>query len=100
MTSYIEQLTIALIPALIILDWAIRGRQHNSTRFWRIRATLVTISAFYLAGYVAVFWGSLLGDFHLLEGSRLGTVAGAAVGIVVYEFFHYWYHRAAHQLNW
>ena len=45
---------------VIVIDWAIRGRKHDSTRFWRVRATLVTIATFYIAGYVAVFWGTLL----------------------------------------
>jgi len=93
-------LTIGLIPGFILVDWAIRGNRHASTRFWRIRATVVTIATFYLAGYAAVFWATLLGDFHLFDGSGLGTWAGAAVGILVYEFVHYWYHRSAHAFDW
>ncbi len=93
-------LTIGLIPGMIVIDWAIRGRKHSSTRFWRLRATLVTIATFYIAGYVAVLWGTLLGDFHLIDGSGLGTWWGALVGILVYELGHYWYHRAAHQFDW
>lgn len=100
MFEYLEPLTIALIPALIVIDWAIRGRKHGSTRFWRVRATLVTIATFYIAGYVAVFWGTLLGDFHLIDGSALGTWAGAAVGVLAYELGHYWYHRSAHAFDW
>jgi sterol desaturase/sphingolipid hydroxylase (fatty acid hydroxylase superfamily) len=100
MIDYIEPLTIGLIPTLIVIDWAIRGRKHHSTRFWRVRATLVTVAIFYLAGYAAVFWGTVLGDFHLLDGSGLGTWAGALVAILVYEFGHYWYHRAAHAYDW
>lgn len=98
--EFIGYLTIALIPGLIIVDWAIRGKQHDSTRFWRLRATLVGVAAFFFAGYVAAFWGTLLGDFHLLDGSGLGTIGGAAVGILVYEFGHYWYHRSAHKFEW
>jgi sterol desaturase/sphingolipid hydroxylase (fatty acid hydroxylase superfamily) len=93
-------LTIGLIPGAILLDWAIRGKKHDSTRFWRVRATVVTIAVFYLAGYFALFWGTVLGDFHLLDGSGLGTWGGAAVGILVYELCHYWYHRAAHEFDW
>jgi sterol desaturase/sphingolipid hydroxylase (fatty acid hydroxylase superfamily) len=93
-------LTIGLIPGAILLDWAIRGKKHDSTRFWRVRATVVTIAVFYLAGYFALFWGTVLGDFHLLDGSGLGTWGGAAVGILVYELGHYWYHRAAHEFDW
>ena len=93
-------LTLGLIPGMIIVDWAVRGRKHDSTRFWRIRATAVTIATFYIAGYVAVFWSTLLGDFHLIDGSDLGTWAGALVGILVYEFVHYWYHRGTHAFDW
>jgi sterol desaturase/sphingolipid hydroxylase (fatty acid hydroxylase superfamily) len=100
MIDYLAPLTIGLIPTLIVIDWAIRRQNHDSTRFWRVRATLVTIGIFYLAGYVATFWATLLGDFHLLDGSGLGTWAGAAAGILVYEFGHYWYHRAAHAWDW
>ena len=100
MTEILTNMTIGLIPGLIIFDWAVRGKKHDSTRWWRARATLVTIGIFYWAGYVAVFWSTLLGDFHLFDLSGLGTWAGAAVGILVYEFGHYWYHRAAHAFDW
>ena len=100
MWDLLGYLTIGLIPGVIIIDWAIRGNKHDSTRFWRIRATLVTIATFYIAGYVAVFWGTVLGDFHLFDGSGLGTWGGAVVGILVYELAHYWYHRAAHKFDW
>ena len=100
MMDLLGYLTIALIPGLIVVDWAIRGRHHDSTRFWRLRATLVTVATFYIAGYVAVFWGTLFGDWHLLDASGLGMWVGAVVGILVYELAHYWYHRAAHEFDW
>ena len=100
MTDYITLLTIGLIPAFILLDWALRGRKHDSTRFWRLRATAVTAVNFFFAGYVATAWGTLLGGFHLFDLSGLGTWGGAAVGILVYEFGHYWYHRMAHSHDW
>jgi len=100
MNDILSYMTIGLIPGLIVLDWAFRGRRHDSTKWWRLNATLVTIIIFYWAGYVAVFWSTLLADFHLFDLSGLGTWAGAAVGILVYEFGHYWYHRAAHDFDW
>ncbi len=100
MFEFLGYLTIGLIPGMIVIDWAIRGKKHDSTRFWRLRATLVTIATFYLAGYIAVFWGTMLGDFHLFDGSVLGTWWGALVGVLVYELGHYWYHRAAHEFDW
>ena len=97
---YLEMILMYLVPGMILLDWILRGRRHASTRFWRLRAILVTAAAFYIAGYVAVFWGQLLGDFHLLDGSGLGTWWGAAAGVAIYELFHYAYHRAAHEWQW
>ncbi len=36
----------------------------------------------------------------MLDLSGLGPWGGAAVGIVVYEFLHYGYHRAVHASDW
>ena len=47
-----------------------------------------------------MFWSTILGDYHLFDLSGLGTWTGAVVGVVVYEFVHYWYHRAAHEFDW
>ena len=100
MIELLGYLTIGLIPAFILLDWAVRGRRHDSTRFWRLRATAVTAANFFIAGYVAAFWGTLFGDFHLLDLSAIGTLGGVVVGILVYELAHYGYHRMAHTHDW
>lgn len=89
-----------LIPAFLLLDLVIQKRRYSKTRFWRTRALVVTVSIFFFTGEVATFWGHLLGDYHLLNLSGLGLVAGTAVGILVYELAHYWYHRAVHTYNW
>lgn len=100
MWENIEWATLALVPGFIVFDLVYRARHYETIRFWRVRASLVTIAAFYLSMEVAAWWGRMLGDFHLLDSSSLGIAGGSAVGILVYEFIHYWYHRAAHQWNW
>jgi sterol desaturase/sphingolipid hydroxylase (fatty acid hydroxylase superfamily) len=100
MYELLEYLSIGLIPGFIALDLVWRSRRYSAARFWRIRATLVTIGIFFFTGYAAAFWGVLLGDFHLLDGAGLGAVGGATLGILVYELIHYGYHRAAHEWNW
>ena len=91
---------LALIPAFLLLALVHDARTFERPPWWRTRMTLVTIAV--VAGSIAitVFWGHLLGDFHLLDGSRLGTGLGALVGIVVYELVHYGYHRLAHRSDW
>ena len=99
MYEYLELTTLALIPGFLLLDFLIQKRNYTKARYWRARALLVTVAIFFFTGEVAALWGKLFGDFHLLDGSGLGAF-GAVVGVLVYELFHYGYHRAAHQWNW
>lgn len=86
----------ALIPAFLLLDLLWQARRYERIRFWRLRATAVTALIFVWTGEVAAAWSWLLGDYHLFDLSGLGTLAGAAVGILVYELAHYAYHRWVH----
>jgi len=99
MIELLESITLALIPGFLLLDFIIQRRHYDKTRHWRLRAALVSLAIILFSGEVAQFWGNLFGEAHLLDLSGLGTW-GVVVGVLVYEFFHYWYHRAAHQWNW
>ncbi len=99
MIDYIEPLTLALIPGFLLLDLIIQTRRYDKTRHWRLRGVLVTTAIVLFSGEVALFWGNLFGDAHLFNLSGLG-LWGIIPGILVYEFFHYWYHRSAHEWNW
>jgi sterol desaturase/sphingolipid hydroxylase (fatty acid hydroxylase superfamily) len=99
MIELLEGITLALIPGFLLLDFLIQRRRYSKTRRWRLRGALVTLAIFLFTGEVALFWGNLFGEAHLFDLSGLG-LWGAAVGVLVYEFFHYWYHRAAHEWNW
>jgi sterol desaturase/sphingolipid hydroxylase (fatty acid hydroxylase superfamily) len=100
MYEYFEYLTVALVPGFIGLDLVYRRRAYKAPRWWRVRATAVTIGVVFLSGWVAAMWGSLFEGVSLLNGARLGTLGGAAVGVLTYEFVHYWYHRTAHGWGW
>jgi sterol desaturase/sphingolipid hydroxylase (fatty acid hydroxylase superfamily) len=99
MYHYLELLTLALIPGFLLLDFLIQKRRYTKSRHWRLRGLLVTVGIFLFTGEVAAMWGKIFGDFHLLDASGLGPF-GAVIGVLVYELFHYGYHRAAHEWNW
>lgn len=92
-----EILALASLPAFLLLDLVFRHRRFDATRFWRLRALLVTAGIIAFSTAVGLFWGRVFGDLSLLDGARLGTVGGAVVGILVYELVHYAYHRLAHR---
>ena len=96
MLETLELLTLAVIPAFLLLDLLVRARSFRTPRFWRLRALLVSVFTLALATGISVAWGTLVGDRTLLDLSGLGTAGGAIVGILVYELGHYAYHRAAH----
>ena len=100
MYDVLGYLTLALIPAFILLDLVHRHRRFVTPRFWRLRALVVTVGIFVLTSWIAGMWGELFEGISLLDLSGLGALGGAAVGVLVYEFFHYWYHRTAHDKNW
>jgi sterol desaturase/sphingolipid hydroxylase (fatty acid hydroxylase superfamily) len=97
MFEIIELASLACIPGFIVLDMITRARTFETPRFWRLRATLVTVFTFGLSVAVTLFWAGLLGERHLFDGAKLGVLGGALVGILLYEFIHYWYHRTAHR---
>jgi sterol desaturase/sphingolipid hydroxylase (fatty acid hydroxylase superfamily) len=95
LTTIADLAGLACIPLFLLLDVCVRRRQHP-TRWWRLRALVVSAVAFGLSMAVALGWASLLGGASLFDLSGLGPWWGALVGILSYELAHYWYHRAAH----
>jgi sterol desaturase/sphingolipid hydroxylase (fatty acid hydroxylase superfamily) len=77
-----------------------RARHYDAPRFWRLRGLAFTAVTVTLQFVYAGFWESVLGGRTLLDLSGLGIVPGAAVGLLVYELFHYGYHRVAHRFDW
>src|SRR5688500_7227095 len=90
-------LTLGCIPAFLLLDVAYRARRFHTPRFCRLRGLTVTAFVFGLSFVVPMFWSKLIGERTLFNLSSLGMLGGAAVGVLVYQFFHYWYHRAVHR---
>lgn len=93
-------ITTALIPGFMLLDFIIHPRRYEKTKYWRLRAALVTAVIFFFTGEVALMWGKLLQGYSLFDLSSLGIAGGAIAAVLVYEFIHYVYHRSAHTFNW
>jgi sterol desaturase/sphingolipid hydroxylase (fatty acid hydroxylase superfamily) len=99
MIEIIEWIGLLSLPAFLLLDLVHRAKRYDAPRGWRIRALAVTVFAFFFATKVGELWDGALGSWSLIDGAALGTAGGALVGILVYELFHYGYHRLAHRVN-
>lgn len=98
--EYADWLGLIFLVPFLALELFWRARRYETAPLWRVRALLVTAAVFGVSLTVGRLWGALLPQWSLFDGAALGTWGGALAGILVYEFMHYWYHRAAHQWDW
>jgi sterol desaturase/sphingolipid hydroxylase (fatty acid hydroxylase superfamily) len=91
---------LALYAALMLWEAIAPGRDLPKVRGWLPRALGSFVVYFYLASYLPLFWDSYLAEYQLLDLSGLGALAGAAVGLLVYEALLYAWHRTMHQTDW
>lgn len=100
MIDLLNYATLALLPAFLLLALVYGARRYETPPWWRTRMLAATMLVVGGSMAVAALWGNLLGDWHLLDNAALGTWPGAMLGILSYEFLHYWYHRLAHRYDW
>ncbi|MDZ7644595.1 MAG: sterol desaturase family protein [Woeseiaceae bacterium] len=100
MVETLGLLSLAFIPAFMVLDLVYGAREYDAPRWYRLRGFMVTAAVIGGSIVVATFWGNLFDGYSLLNGAELGLWAGAGAGILGYELVHYAYHRAAHRFDW
>jgi sterol desaturase/sphingolipid hydroxylase (fatty acid hydroxylase superfamily) len=97
--SWIEWATLAILPLFLFVDLVNPPAAGSRSRWWRSRALAVTAVNFVLSLFIGQWWVAASGGLHVFDAAALGTAGGAIVGVIVYEFFHYWYHRSAHRFD-
>ena len=65
MYQFLENLTLALIPGFLVLDFIVEKRKYNKIRHWRGRGALVTVAIFFFTGEGAA---DAVSDGHLGGG--------------------------------
>ena len=91
---------LALYAAMMAWEAIAPGRQLPKVRGWVPRALASFAVYFYLSSYLPLLWDGYLAKYQLLDLSGLGTLAGAAVGLFVYEGLVYGWHRTMHETDW
>ena len=76
---------LALYGAMMLWESTAPGRRLAKVRGWLPRALGSFAVYFYLSSYLPLIWDGYLAQYQLFDLSGLGTVAGAAIGVLVYE---------------
>lgn len=96
----ISLIVLGIYGALILLEALIPARVLPKVKGWRTRALLVFAIYFFGSSYLPLIWGETLGQFQLFDLAGLNPFVGAAIGVLLFEFFVYVYHRLMHRNHW
>lgn len=88
---------IAMYGAMIAWEALIPARKLPTVRGWKLRALASFVAYFYLSSYLPLLWDDYLAAYQLFDLSGMGTLAGAAIAISIYEGLLYGWHRAMHE---
>jgi sterol desaturase/sphingolipid hydroxylase (fatty acid hydroxylase superfamily) len=86
-----------MYAALVLWEAIAPARVLPTIRGWRLAGLAAFVFYFFLSSYLPLAWADALTPIQLFDLSALGAWAGAAVGLLVYEFGAYVYHRAMHR---
>ena len=75
------------------------ARSLTYSRYWQIRGLLAFGIYFFLSSYLPLLWDSYLSEWQLLDLSGLGPVSQFVIGLLVFEFVLYCWHRALHRFD-
>lgn len=89
----------AIYAALMLWEHFAPARALPNMPGWRLRGLGAFVLYFALSAYLPLLWTEYLLPWQLFDLGHLGTATGAVVGVLVYEFIGYVYHRGMHASN-
>jgi sterol desaturase/sphingolipid hydroxylase (fatty acid hydroxylase superfamily) len=95
LTHYI----VAMYVALILWEAFFPARKLVPVKYWKIKGIAVFIFYFFLSSYLPLFINPFLEQYRLIDLSGLGTINGALIGVLLYEFGVFLWHRQMHRSN-
>ena len=95
----ISLVILAIYGFLMLWEAFAPGRPLPIIKYSKIRGLFAFAIYFYLASYLPMIWDKYLAPVQLFNLASLGPIAGGAIGVLIYEFGVYVWHRAMHKNN-
>jgi len=99
----LDPISLGLIGIYILLmlwEALFPARKLPLVKYWKLRGIAVFAFYFYLSSYLPLLWGRFLPNSQLIDLSHWGALGGGLVGIFLYEFGMYVWHRSMHRNNY
>jgi sterol desaturase/sphingolipid hydroxylase (fatty acid hydroxylase superfamily) len=93
----ISLIIFAMYGALVAWEAVVPARPLPAVPGWRLLGLGAFALFFYLSTYLPMAWDAWLAPWQLFDLTGLGVAGGAVVGLLVSQFFGYWWHRALHR---
>jgi len=89
-----------IYAALMLWEWLAPARPLPRMAGWHWRGMLSFVVYFLLASYLPLLWTQYLLPLQWFDLSRLGTLTGGLVGLLVLHGTAYAWHRVIHGNGW
>ena len=96
----VSLIILGIYAVLMIWEAIFPGRKLPVMKGWRFRGLLAFTTFFYLSTYLPLIWDRYLEPLQLVNLQHLGVVTGSLIGILLYEFGVYIWHRCMHENAW
>ena len=83
---------------MFIVELVRPGVAQPRVPWWIARAAAFNAAQVATVWLAAMTWDRWLPQWRLLDGDRLGPVAGVMIGYLATTFVFYWWHRARHEV--
>lgn len=93
----ISLIILALYAFLMAWEWIFPARELPKVKYWNLKELSSFVVFFYLSSYLPILIDPYLAKYCLFDLSHLGTISGALVGILLYEFGVFIWHYALHK---
>lgn len=90
---------LSLFSGLFLWESIFPGRKLPKVNGWVARGIFAFAFYFYLSSYLPLLYDAYLAPFQLIDLSHLGPVQGGLIGVLLYEFGIYVWHRFMHTSN-
>ncbi|KAA3626508.1 MAG: sterol desaturase family protein [Bacteroidetes bacterium] len=95
----ISLVILAMYAILMIWEAVFPARELPKIKHWKIKGLVSFAVFFYLSTYLPLLTDPFLEPYRLFDLTGLGTLGGALVGLLIYEFGVFLWHWAMHRFD-
>lgn len=95
----VSLIVLSMYAGLMLWEALAPAGELPKIPLWRLKGMAAFLVFFLLSSYLPMLWDVHLAQFQLFDLSASGVLGGAVIGLLVYEFCGYWYHRSMHSSN-